>query len=192
MIAVPSLREVSSGIYGAWRLALFDPRAMVWFDRGVAGVWRSFWAAALAYPGFILLTVLRIDPALWEQGSVPHMLLLESIAYVILWTAFPLVILSLCRWLEREEQSLDFIIAYNWAQVLQVVLMVGVLLVERLLALPLPAAASLELASFAAVLAYEWFIARTALQAGGVAATAVVLIDVALANGMARLTQSLY
>lgn len=192
MILVPSLREVSSGIYGAWRLALFDPAAMAWFDRGVAGVWRSFWAAPLAYPGFILLTVLQIEPALWDRAGALHVLLLESIAYVILWTAFPLIILALCRWLGREEQSLGFITAYNWAQVLQVALMVGVLLVERTLALPPPAAASLDLASIAAVLAYEWFIARTALQAGGVAATAVVLIDVALATAMGRLTQSLY
>ncbi len=192
MIAVPSLREVSSGLYGAWRLALFDPAALAWFDRGVAAVWRSFWAAAIAYPGFILLTVLQTEPAAWNRAGALHILLLESAAYVILWTGFPLVILALCRWLEREEESLGFIIAYNWAQVLQVALMVGVALVERALALPLPAAAALDLASIAAVLAYEWFIARTALQAGGGAATAVVLIDVVLASAMERLTQSLY
>ncbi len=192
MNAVPSLREVSSGLYGAWRFALLDRAAMLWFDRSIAGVARSFWAAVLAYPGFMLLTVMQIEPAAWDRAGALHILLLESVAYVILWTGFPLVILGFCRWLQREEQSLRFIIAYNWAQVLQVALMVGVLLVERTLALPLATAGALDLASIAAVLAYEWFIARTALQAGGAAATAVVLIDVVLATAMGRLTQSLY
>lgn len=190
MMVVPSLRDVSHGMYGAWRLARLDPSAMVWFDRSSDGVWRSFWAAAIVYPAFIMLVALQVNPEQWLASGPFHILLVESIGYVVSWTAFPLVILAFCRWLERDEQSLDFIIAYNWSQVLQTALASGAVLAARLLP-PVPAAV-LSLVTVVAQLGYEWFIARTALEAGGVAATVVVLIDVVLGEIVNQVCQGLY
>jgi hypothetical protein len=187
---MPSLRAVSHGMYGAWRLARLDPAAMAWFEPGVAGVWRSFWAAAICYPAFLLLISWRVEPAQWASAGGWRILLVESIGYVVGWTAFPLVILPFCRWLERDEQSLDFITAYNWSQVLQTALTVAALLAIR--ALPQPAAGPLYLAILMVQLGYEWFIARTALEAGGVAAAVVVLIDLVLGEAVNQITQSLY
>lgn len=187
---VPSLREVSNGMYGAWRLACLDPAAMGWFARGVDGVWRSFWAAAIAYPGFVLLVSLVVPGAEWAAEGGFRILLVESIGYVVSWTAFPLIMLPFCRWLERDEQCLDFITAYNWSQVLQTLLALVGLIAFRFLA---PAAGLfIYLLLLLARLTYEWFIARTALEAGGVAATTVVLIDLVLSEAVAQITQSLY
>ncbi len=187
---MPSLREVSYGMYGAWRFACLDPAAMAWFARGVDAVWRSFWAAAIAYPGFVLLISLLVPPAQWAESGGFRILLVESIGYVVSWTAFPLVILGFCRWLERDEESLGFITAYNWSQVLQTVLALVGLIAFRFLS---PAAGILiYTALLLARLGYEWFIARTALEAGGVAATTVVLIDLVLSEAVAQITQSLY
>ena len=41
-------REVSYGLFGAWRLAHLDRRGMEYFDTSIDGFWRSFWAAAWA------------------------------------------------------------------------------------------------------------------------------------------------
>lgn len=187
---VPSLREVSHGMYGAWRLARFDPAAMVWFARGIDGVGRSFWAAAIAYPGFVLFVSLLVTPAEWASYGGFRILLVESIGYVVSWTAFPLIMLPFCRWLERDEECLAFITAYNWSQVLQTVLALSGLIAFRFLT---PAAGvAIYMLLLLARLAYEWFIARTALEAGSVAATTVVLIDLVLSEAVAQVTQSLY
>lgn len=185
----PSLRDLTYGMYGAWRLARLDPAAMAWFDRSIGGVWRSFWAAALCYPGFLLLVVLRLAPGSSASG-IGRILLVESIGYVISWALFPLIILPFCRWIERDEQALDFIIAYNWAQVLQTALTIASVLAALLL--PPAAALLLSLVVLTAQLLYEWFIARTALEAGGVVATVIVLIDVVLSEAVSQVTQSLY
>ena len=187
---MPSLRDVSQGMYGAWRLAWLDPAAMLWFDRSIEGVKRSFWAAAIAYPGFLGLVTLRLTPA--QLAEPWHIVTVETISYITGWTAFPLIILPFCRWLGRDAQAFDFIIAYNWSQVLQTALL---LLVEGIIGshvLSAGLAAELEIVVYIALLGYEWFIARTALEAGGVAATAVVLIDLLLGAGLLRITESLY
>jgi hypothetical protein len=179
-------------MYGAWRLAWLDPAAMLWFDRSIDGVKRSFWAAAIAYPGFLGLLALRLTPQQLADAEPWRIATVESIGYVIGWSAFPLVILPFCRWLGREAQAFDFIIAYNWSQVLQTALL---LLVEGVIGshvLPEAFAANLELAVYIALLGYEWFIACTALDASGVAATAVVLLDLLLGGALFRITESLY
>src|SRR5262249_10244739 len=103
-----TLREVSFGMYGAWRLALLDRGAMLWFDRTVGGVWRSFWAAAISYPGFLILLLARLDPAQIEAAGLPRILLVETIGYVVGWTAYPVVAIPFCRWLAPEERALGF------------------------------------------------------------------------------------
>jgi hypothetical protein len=187
-----ALRSLSCGMYGAWRFARLDRGAMLWFDRGIDGLWRSFWAAAVAYPGFIVLLVLRTAPAQWQASGGWRVLAVETIGYVIGWTLFPLVILPFCRWLGRAGEAIDFIIAYNWSQVLQTGLFLGLAALEGGGLMPGAAAGPIFGLAFLAVLAYEWFIARVALDAGGVAATAVVLIDLVLNAVVQRVTLSLY
>jgi hypothetical protein len=186
---VVSLREVSNGMYGAWRLARLDAGAMAWFDRSADGVWRSFWAMALAYPGFLVLLALRPTPdQAWAVPSL-RLVVIESISYVIAWVAFLLIVIEFCRWI-RERECLDFIIAYNWSQVLQTGLWLAVALLASPFA-PVPAAV-VHLVAWVALIGYEWFIARVALGAGGLVATAVVLLDLVLAMSAGEVAQSLY
>jgi len=185
-------REVSIGMYGAWRLARLDRSAIALFDRSMEGVWRSFIAAAICYPGFLILVTLRLESAQLEQSGLLHIWLVETIGYVIAWCAFPLLVFRFCRFLGREAQGFDFIIAYNWSQILQTALL---LVVAGLVAgAPMTAevAAILDLVAYLAILFYEWFIAKVALDAGGLVATAVVLIDIVLGSVLVRVTAALY
>jgi hypothetical protein len=189
---MPTWREVSQGLYGAWRLAHLDRSAMAWFDRSEAALWHSFWAAALVYPGALILLGLRLPPEQWAASGPFRILAVETIGHVMAWTAFPLVMVSFCRWLGRDAQFAGFIIAFNWAQVLQMALALGVEgLVDSGLLLS-GIAALLLVAAFIAAVTYEWFIARVALDAGGVAATVVVLIDFVLTALLSRIAHALY
>jgi len=179
-------------MYGAWRLARLDAGAMAWFDRSAHGVWRSFWAMAITYPGFLVLLTMRPMPTPDQAWAVPSLRLVwvESIAYVSAWIAFLLIVIEFCRWIRRERECLDFIIAYNWSQVLQTGLWLAVALLASPLA-PVPAAV-VHLAAWATLIGYEWFIARVALGAGALVATAVVLLDLVLAMSVGEVAQSLY
>lgn len=190
-MAMPSRHEMALALYGTWRLARLDRGAMAYFDLSHQGVWRSFWAAAICYPGYIALLLLRLDADTIAQAGLLHILIVESIGYVVGWTAFPLVIFAFCRWLGREESGFDFIVAYNWSQVLQTVLLLVVGLVIKQF-LPDEAAPDLDLAADVAILAYEWFIAFVAIGAGGWIAAAVVLTDVVLGSILVMIAASLY
>lgn len=187
---MPSAIEIARALYGTWRFACLDRHALQYFDLSHRGIWRSFWAAALCYPGFVALLWLRLDQAALAQSSFAAILLVETIGYVIAWAAFPLLAIGLCRRLGREEHGFDFVAAYNWSQVPQTVLFVLIALVN--LRLPTNGAADLEFAGDLAVLGYEWFIALVAVGAGGWIAAALVAIDLALGIAIALVASSLY
>jgi hypothetical protein len=188
----PRLRDVSHGMYGAWRLAWLDPTAMAWFDRSIGGVWRSFWAMAIIYPFFIIEMRWNLAPTQWAVVGGPRILLLESIGYVIACVGFPLLIIPFCDWLERDAEVVDFIIAFNWSQILQTALFFPIDGIVASGVLPDSIGAFLLLGAFVATLTYEWFVARIALDVAGIAATAIVLIDIVFGALVHRLTQSLY
>ncbi len=182
-----TLREVSFGLYGAWRLARRDRTAMTWFDRSVDGAYRSFWAAAICYPGFVMLQLIQIDAAQFGAGDLIRFFVVATIGYVMGWAAYPLLALPFCRRIATEERALGFIIAYNWSQVLQTALVLAVTAIGALHLFPDYAVAYAETVAYIAILVYEWFIARIALETGGFAATALVLLDVVVT---ALLTQA--
>ncbi|MCZ6467897.1 MAG: hypothetical protein O6829_11555, partial [Alphaproteobacteria bacterium] len=113
-----SAREAATSLYGAYRLARFDARGMTYFETSLAGFWRSFYAAVIVAPVFAVLLAMRYAAG-GEATDEVRFASVEAIAYVIAWVAFPLVMVSLARLLDREERYLGYIVAYNWASVLQ-------------------------------------------------------------------------
>jgi hypothetical protein len=122
-MSIPAWVEVQLAVGGALRLARGDPRGLGLFDTSIEGFWRSFRAAGICYPLYLLLLSFRVSAAQWEASGVATIVIVETIAYVISWVSFPLLILPLARWLDRENRFLAFIVAYNWSQVPQTVLL---------------------------------------------------------------------
>ncbi|MHA1568416.1 MAG: hypothetical protein ACTSXZ_03015 [Alphaproteobacteria bacterium] len=169
------MNEITRALYGAWRLARLDPGGLAWFNDSVDGFWRSFFAAAIAAPGFALFVALRLAPLPVTAGPV-RLVLIEVIAYVIGWVAFPLLMFYVARLIDRESRYIRFIVAANWAAVLQMALFVIVTGLARGF-LPDAATAIIGAVVTGAILFYQWFIARTALSVPGVAAAGIVLMD---------------
>ena len=189
-LSLPSAVEIAQALYGTWRFARLDRNALRYFDLSHGGVWRSFWAAALCYPGFLALLWLRLDNETLARAGFTTILLVESIGYAIAWTGFPLLALGLCRRIGREEGGFDFIAAYNLSQVPQTLLFLVLGLVS--LALPPLTAGYVELGGDIAVLGYEWFIASVAVGAGGRIAAALVALDFTLGVAIALTAARLY
>jgi hypothetical protein len=173
---MPRGAELWQALYGAWRFARLDRHALHYFDLSHRGTWRSFWAAAYCYPAFLLERWLEVPAETVASSGLGHVFLVESIAYVISWTAFPLAVLALCRGLKREERGFDFITAYNWSIVLQIALFVLIGLLS--LMLPASAGVALQRLGLIAALIYEWFIALVAIGAGGWLAGVIVILDI--------------
>jgi hypothetical protein len=184
--------EVQLAVVGTLRLAVGDRRGLSFFDPSIAGFWRSFRAGAICYPFYLVLLGFRVPTAQWTAHGAARIILVETIAYVISWVLFPLLVLHLSRWLGRENRFLPFMVAYNWSQIPQTGLFVLVGL-EGAAGLATPSAArSVSLLAVVATLVYEWYIARVALTVTGTQATLVVIVDLLLGTSLGRIAAGLY
>jgi hypothetical protein len=171
--------EARFALVGLLRLVRGDRGGLDCFDRSVDGFWRSFRAAIPCYPLYLVLLTMRVADADWRQSGGLRIVTVETIAYVISWTAFPLLMLSLTRRIGRADRFFDFMVPYNWYQLPQSALFV---LVGLLSAGPAgsPASQVIGLAAAVAVLGFEWYLARVALDTTRAAAALVVLADLML------------
>jgi len=192
MTTVSAWTEVQMAVGGALRLAVGDRRGLAVFDASIEGFWRSFRAGVICYPLYLLLVSFRVADAQWEISGVAPILITETIAYVISWVAFPLLILPVARQLRREDRFLPFMVAYNWSQIPQTALFVLVGLNGATGLLPSSGLPFAGLLAAIAALVYEWYIARVALSVTGAQATLVVIIDLLLSTILGRIAEALY
>jgi hypothetical protein len=191
---MPSRAEIARAFHGAWRLALLDRGAMSYFDLSHRGVWRSFWAAAICYPGFFILLFLRVNADAIARSGIAQITLVETIGYITAWCAFPLLVLTFTRRIGREDEGFNFIVAYNWSQMLQTAVFVMVAFINLVMISPSeqPSADLITPVAVIAVLAYEWFIALIAIGAGGWIALVIVISDVVIGAAVQTITATLY
>ena len=89
-------RELAASVYGAYRLARLDPNGLRFFDASPAGARRSFYAAAIVAPFYaLMLAVGAPEPA----SDTLRFSLVEGIAYVLSWVAYPVIV----EWLSTRE-----------------------------------------------------------------------------------------
>src|SRR5689334_24357478 len=112
---MPTLSEVSHALYGAYRLAHFDRSGLAFFDPTVEGCRRSFAAALLVYPIFLLMLPIGATDEQWRSG-LGCLMLSQSIAYVADWAALPLIVISAARRFGREPAAIAFVTVNNWSQ----------------------------------------------------------------------------
>lgn len=176
---VITINEVSSAVYGTYRLARRDPGGLAFLDRSPEGVVKSFAAALLLFPLDMALTL----ASRWQSIATMPMtdwFLLESIFYVIEWTLFPVLMIPISRWIDRWGRFHDFLVIYNWSHIL----IFAVRLPLRLLllgGLPLPLFQVLALGLLAAILYYKWYYFKLSLDLTGGMAAALVASQYVLA-----------
>ena len=177
---------------GSLRLARGEPTGLSYFDRSLDGFWRSFRAAVICYPLYLLLLSMRVSVGDWQRSGGGRIVVVETIGYVVAWVAFPLLMLTVTRWIGRVHRFFDFMVPYNWCQVPQSALFVAVGLVSAGGMLGTRDSAAIEIGAAIATLIYEWFIARVALDTTGAVAVFVVLVDLVLGVFISRITGGLY
>ncbi|MBV9863268.1 MAG: hypothetical protein JO267_14105 [Alphaproteobacteria bacterium] len=192
MTATAAGVEVRLALRGALRLARGDRRGLACFDPSLEGFWRSFRAAFIGYPFYMALLLMRVSDAEWDRSGLFRILAVETIAYVINWAAFPLIILPFCRWLDRERRFFGFMTVYNWCQLPEMALFVLIGFEAESGLLPPGTTQAIQIVAAAAVLIYEWYIARVALETTATAATAIVLANLVLGVAISQIADGLY
>jgi hypothetical protein len=187
---IPSAREIQSALYGAWCLFKLDPRGLEFFEDSIPAFWRSFFAAVIVLPGFAILQLVDLVETEVSAGPLAT-LLVELIAYVVIWAGFPLALHYLCQGLGRQERFLRTVIALNWSVVIQIALTLPVHLIAASGILS-PGLASLAILAVVLVtLFYEGFVASTALEVSPPLAALVVAIDVAISFAVQALINAM-
>lgn len=171
---MPTVHEIAYSLFGAYRLALADPSGLSYFDRSAAAAWRSFVAAAVVLPSYILLVLLRQGDG---ETSLPLLMLVETLSYVVGWAAYALVLDELSRLLGCEARYPVFLSAYNWSSILQMLVYVPAVSLAESGLLPQGVGEVLAFAVTVAVLGYQWFVTQVALEVPALTATGLVMLD---------------
>ncbi len=173
------LAYISVGLSGAVRLVKLDSQGFDYFGDTAADFWRSFLAATLVAPLFLLYLVIRYVGS-DTDGSFPVYIAAEMLAYVIAWLAFPLVILYLAPVLRKEDRVIRYLVAYNWLSVIQNGIYLPVVM------LGITGTFAQGLSNFLAMLALMWvlgttlFVTRKALEVPLGTAAGIVVMDLLL------------
>lgn len=173
---IPSWPHLVYSLYGAYRLARADTGGMAYFDRTVDGFWKSFFAAVIIAPGYAIV-IWGDMPVTAQDASLLRIVAVHLCAYVLSWVAYPVIAHAVCTSIDRQEEFIPFIVATNWAKVIQMVIYLPVIVIVTLKFLPTGGAAFLQAVAYLAVLVYQWFVTRTALAIGGAAAVGFVVLD---------------
>ena len=170
---------ISVGLSGAVRLVKLDTQGFDYFGDTAADFWRSFLAAALVAPLFLLYLVIRYVES-DTDGSFPVYIAAQILAYVITWLAFPLVILYLAPVLQKENKAVRYLVAYNWLSVIQNGVYLPVVM------LGITGTFAQDLSNFLAMIALIWvlgitlFVTRKALEVPLGTAAGIVVMDLLL------------
>ena len=165
------LNEVRDGCMASFSLARGDSGPI---DR-LADFWGSFRAAIPAYP----LSILGLAAVQREIPFTGLLILMETIAFVIVWTAFPLALAYASDALGASARYPRYIIAHNWTNLIQAALFTAVLLLSAM-GLPAVLAGLLIMLAWIWLLLFKWNLARHGLGIGGGPALGIVTFDMLL------------
>ncbi len=166
-----------SGLRGALLLARGRADGLDWLPADMAGAARSFRAAAVALPLFLVLLAVGTGP-----GGPPlsaRVLVLQVLGYAIAWAGYAVLSHRLVTALGKAARWPRFIAAWNWVNVVQYLLLLAGTL-PALAGAPNWLAATTALAAQGWALWLEWYAIRLALDTTGPLAAAVMAPDILL------------
>jgi hypothetical protein len=169
-------REAASSIFGAYRLAFLDRSGLHYLDGTPEGALRSFYAALICAPAAILVLLMQQWPE-FQQTPLLRFIAVEGLGYVVDWAGYALAIFYACRLFGRLERYPQYLSAYNWAQVIEAAVLLPAVALAQSDLLPDGVGDGLVSLVLVAILVYEWFIARVALDIGRLAAAGVVVLS---------------
>jgi hypothetical protein len=174
-----SFAEFEIALRGLARLARFDKGFAGFFDLSHDGARRSFLLALPILP--IYLVLMHLNAAWAKETDMVRVVASELIGYLLMWVAFPLVLLFAARLIESGPRVYGAIAVYNWLSVLSVALQLPVGLAVYF-GLGNESAAWLFIAIQGFAIACEFFAFKRLLEIGIEITLALVAIEFILSR----------
>jgi hypothetical protein len=196
VVASPiKLDEVIRGLFVAWRLFVWDRKAVALIDDSPGGALRSFWCALLILPLiFINWALQAATPSkvpgnfgvLLDKAGLERVLIVLAIFYVIRWTAWPLIMYWLAPLLGSGQHYFRYLSAFNWSRAIATAPALIYAVINFSGIVSGQALAVVSLALLTVMWVYHWFILRTTLEMNGVLAAVLVAAEFILAAFLDR------
>lgn len=155
--------EAFTGLYAAWRLFLRDARAVSLFDATPLGAIKSFFCALIVLPGYALVVAYIHSAGLGETDWF-RFFTVETIAYVVTWCAWPLLMFYVAQALDKGNSYLLYLVAFNWSAGPQMLVWLTVLFFAFTGIVSRDVVAIFNIGALIIVLVYHLFIIRTTLK----------------------------
>lgn len=184
------LRNSYHSLFAAWRLAHFDAAGMEHFDISESGFWRSFQAAIIGLPFFLIISVLEkhLRVLAWDIVSpgqpidLHNYYLLQILDYIAIWPTFALAMIPLCRLFRVDDHYAPLIISYNWARIFSIAVLIPPYLMLVIGGFAMAVGGILTFVASVFVLGYQWFVIKTAIGGAKLPALAILIADILLAG----------
>lgn len=174
-----SIKEITSSLYGAYRLARLDPDALQYFNISASGFYRSFAAIILAVPFFLIENTIDYKKLETSTAVTPFLIVL-GIALVVSWMSYLITGGFVARILDFSQNFTVFVIVYNWSQLGIIIIWLPLsVLTTGLLDAGLSAIVSLLF--IAATYVYLWRILRVTLGISGLLAVGFAFLEFMIA-----------
>jgi hypothetical protein len=170
-----AVSELATGLQAALLLARGRADGVRLVETDLRGAARSFWAMAVCMPTVVCLRLMG-----WAGMGLPanlgRILASDLMVFGVSWLLFSVLTWHLTRVLGREERWPQFIVIWNWCNVIENVLLVfgGV---PGLLGAPHTVDQVSQLVATGWALWLEWYAVRLALGVGSWPAVWLVLLD---------------
>ncbi len=183
------LRAPFYGLAGAARLIRLDIRGAHMMIGGTRGFWASLiWSMVLVAPLYILLMGLRFDA---EKYDSFRYFMVNAEVYVLAWLIFPLFMERISGFINRRENFLTFIIAYNWLSCLYNIIYLLVGLAQASTLLSWEAASATAVGVMFAGLVWIGYLTKNILNIPYSAAIGIVVLELFLGIMMSILSAGL-
>ena len=196
-----NLNYVAHHLIGAWRLLRGDEDGVDHFDLTEEGFWRSFVVMSLALPAIVIGIASSFDfisgYAVADETfdfnvPLPVYAIVEVVVTYVGWIAYLIAMAPLARAFGAPGRYSVFVISYNWATMLVVLLILPINLMELMGWVSIDIAVSLELLFGLITLVYFWFVATVSLKATRMNAAAIVAAEIFIYVVLGRISNSIY
>lgn len=185
--ATLTVESTARKLVGAWRLFVRDPKGLSNFDLSVGSFWRSFFAAVIGVPLFFFITMseiviladLGVAPPPADALS-PAFLTAEITAYALSWVLFALIMVPVCRMVGLEASYVPYIIVFNWACLLSLILFTAPSVLYHLELIGASSTAYFSLGIIVVTALYQYYLTRLVLGATEPVSLLVVLMNYTL------------
>lgn len=177
-------------LYGAWELARFRPDGLSQMGRDSVAARQSFVVAWFTLPAALAATTIDWRVAGATPDNLAGALFVEAALQLIVWFGFLLLGHELCRRIDRLDRFPGFVVAYNWAMVIKLSLLLGLLILVDFGLLGDAWLGLLFIGLLVWVAAYETFIFHLTLGLAALPAFGLVMVKFFLGALVESLAQS--